>query len=575
MVQSACGLDCYDACSIISQEGKLKGGKDQFTNGTLCAIVNRYINETSRITQPTVDGVEVTMDEALDAVAKVLDSNALLYRGSGNMGVMQEVTNLLFAQLNATVANGSLCDGAGGAGIEEGRGGINRVLTPEHIAKAEAVIVWGRNISTTNAHLMPYLEGKKLVVIDPVKTTIAKKADVHLQIRPRSDIYLAILLARFVTMQDMQSDCDLADVEDFYEFTRSFRIKSLLKHIGVAADDIAKVVEVLEYDKVVHLVGVGVQKYSIGDSVVRAIDSLAVTLGHYGKEGCGVSYLGNSKLGLDNPFSIKTKNISKVDTPFSNYPTVLIQGANPAHSMPNTNKVIEELKKVENLIYFGTYHNETSQMARIVIPALSFLEKADVRLSYSDYTIKPMNRCLSMQQAISEYTFTQVMFEKLGFEGLKSEAEYIEHWLNQADNGLSPEAKNMLEFDEFEFLDDFDDEFENIRNLTDIKKIKTSIQSTALWLITPKATHAINSQFQRSNAIEVHSELGFEEGSEVIVSSKYGTLEGRVKINDAVRKDCVLVRVNVEGVNCLTPSTVSNEGNSACYQEIKVTIEKL
>ena len=87
------------------------------------------------------------------------------------MGVMQEVTNLLFKELNATIANGSLCDGAGEAGIMEGRG-INRVLTPEHIDKAEVVIVWGRNIDTTNSHLLPYLEGKKLVVIDPIQTAI-------------------------------------------------------------------------------------------------------------------------------------------------------------------------------------------------------------------------------------------------------------------------------------------------------------------------------------------------------------------------------------------------------------------
>ncbi|MEA2029818.1 MAG: molybdopterin-dependent oxidoreductase [Campylobacterota bacterium] len=574
MIQSACGLDCYDACSIVSEDDKLRGGEDSLTNGALCSILNKHMSEANRITTPIIDGKEVSMEEALDVVAKVLDQDALLYRGSGNMGVMQEMTNLLFKELNATIANGSLCDGAGAAGIQEGRGGANRVLTPEHIGKAEVVVIWGRNIDVTNAHLMPYLEGKKLVVIDPVATSIAKRADIHLQIRPRSDLYLALLLSRFVMMQDMQDDCDIADPEDLYDFSRNFRIKLLMKHIGVSADDIGQVVALLAHEKVVHLVGVGVQKYSIGDGVLRAIDSLAVLLGHYGKEGCGVSYLGNSRLGFDNPFSVKTKNVSRVDAPFSQFKSVLIQGANPAHSMPNSNKVIKELEGVEDLIYFGTYHNETSKMARIIIPALTFLEKYDVRLSYSDYTIKAMNPVVENSQGISEYAFTEAMFERLGFEGLKSESEYINHYLNQAIDGLSPEAENMLEFDEFEFIEEVDDEFENIKNLTNIKRGKKVVAEDNYWLLTPKAKHSINSQFKRSDAIEIHSSLGYVEGESISITSEYGSLSGVVKINDDIRQDCIVIRANVTGVNALTPPIVSNEGNSACYQEVKVEITK-
>jgi hypothetical protein len=37
----------------------------------------------------------------------------------------------------------------------------------------------------------------------------------------------------------------------------------------------------------------------------------------------------------------------------------------------------------------------------------------------------------------------------------------------------------------------------------------------------------------------------------------------------------VVVTSNTFGVNTLTPSIVSEEGESACYQEVKVTIEKL
>ncbi len=497
----------------------------------------------------------------------------MLYRGSGNVGVMQEVTHLLFNRLSATIANGSLCDGAGEAGIAQGRG-VNRLLTPQHIGKAEVIVVWGRNIDTTNTHLLPYLKGKKLVVIDPIQTAIAKQADVHLQIAPRSDLYLALLLCRFVIMQDMQKVSEFDGIEDFYDFTRTFRIKLLLERTDLKADNIAKVVELLGYEKVVHLVGVGVQKYSIGDAVLRAIDALAVILGHYGKEGCGVSFLGNSKLSFNNPFAIQTQTISKVNTPFGRFKSVLIQGANPAHSMPDTNRVIKELKKVENLIYFGTYHNETSQLAKIVIPALNFLEKSDVRLSYSDYSIKAMNPIVQANHGISEYAFTRILTQKLGLGDIDDERSYIDSWLTQATHGVSPEAKNMLRFETFEFLEEIDDDFEAMKNLTDIKNLKIRHNTSDYWLLTPKAKHAINSQFERCNSVEIHSDLGFDEEETITLTTLYGTLNGIVKINNGVRKDCVVVRANVTGVNQLTPPIVSNEGNSACFQEVKVTLSK-
>ena len=553
MRTSACGLDCYDACEIIYDNGKI--------GGNLCSVVHNQLPNTPRITKPTIDGVEVTMQEALDAIS--LDKNSLLYRGSGNVGVMNDITNLLFERLGATTTKGSLCDGAGEYGIEEGRG-FNSVVTPRSINKAEVVVVWGRNISTTNSHLMPYLNGKKLIVIDPVKTTIAKKADIHLQIKPRTDFYLALLLARFSTMQDLQKDTDIADIEEFYEFTREFRIKSILAHIGVEINDISQTIDYLSSDKVVYLVGLGVQKYSIGDSVLRAIDGLAITLGHFNRDGCGVSFLGNSKLGLDNIFAIKGKKVSKVDTEFEKFDTVLIQGANPAHSMPNTNRVVESLKKVKNLVYFGLYKNETSKLAKIVIPAQNFLEKDDVRLSYSDYSIKKMNKINNCDYGISEYDFTKYMIDRYDLEDIKSQNEYIDLWLNQSRDKIE-------DIEEFEFIDDFYDDFENIKRFRKVRVKKEDIDSR-YYLITPKATNSINSQFKRVDNILIHSKSGFRDGDKIKIKSEYGVLESIIKIDDTLREDCIVVKANHSGVNKITPPLISQEGDSACFQEVRVDL---
>jgi anaerobic selenocysteine-containing dehydrogenase len=537
-----------------------------------------------------VNGKEVTMSEALDEVAKAIKDNPwLLWRGSGNMGVMQEVTNLLAKETNGVLTKGTLCDGAGEAGILEGRG-INRLLPPSQVEKAEVVVVWGRNIPTTNPHLMPYIKDKTLVVIDPIKTKLAKMANLHLQIKPRCDFYLATILARFVMMEDSHDQEWLeeraSEYEEYYDYTRGFRIKAILEHIGLSLDDIGDFLLMLKDKKVVFLVGGGVQRYDIGDSTLRAIDSFAAILGLFGKEGCGVSYLASSKLGFDNPFEVNCKRELKATTPFSKYKSVIVQGGNPAASMPCSNKVEDELKSVENLIYFGLYENKTSKLANIIIPAKSFLEKDDVRLSYGHEYVQKMNKAYDSDIGISEYDFVNEILKRLKLELIEPLDYYIDYWLNQAksqDGKLITPAYQEIPYedgfgedgdDEFEFNDDFYDDFEDIKALQRFRK-KVSSSSDSYYLLTPKSNKSLNTQFaNEQDFVYINGSLGFSDGDLLKVESKYGKIVLEAKISSDIREDCAVIYMGTEGVNKLTPPISSCEGDSACYGDIKVTLSK-
>ena len=592
---TACALDCYDACKIVVEEGTahIKGDSEHpVGNGALCTLLNKSIKDEPRIEKPRVNGIEVGMDEAMEAVKNAFGKpTSLLWRGSGNMGVMQEVTNLFMDRINGTLTHGSLCDGAGDAGIVEGRG-VNRILPLEQIKEADTVVVWGRNVTVTNAHILPFLEGKNIVVIDPVKTAIAKKADLHLQIQPRTDYYLAIMLARFVYMEDSQDSewCEefASEYEDFYDFTQEHRIKPILEYIGTDLGQLGHTLNYLRDQKVVFLVGTGVQKYSTGAATLHAIDSLAALLGLFGKEGSGVHYLGNSKLGFENPFDVACKTVSKVVTNFSEFDTVLVQGGNPAESMPDSTRVCEELDKVENLIYFGLYENETSKRAKIVIPAKNFFEKEDVRLSYGHQYVQKMNRVVDSQIGISEYDFTQYLFDAFNLEDLESEAVYIEKWLEQCEEDGGevvspayeevPYAEGFGEDgdDEFEFIDDYDDDFINTKRFTKVRTSKKNkVKDERFWLLSPKSNKALNTQFKRDNKVQIHPNHGYEEGTMLRLRSEYGTLDLEVKHNVDLRHDCLMVTNNTLGLNRLTPSIVSDEGESACFQEVKIEIERV
>ena len=591
MIETACALDCPDACGISVDTDEFPRLKADTNNGTLCSLLNKDMFDTPRIDKPTINGIEVSMVKVLDEVAKVLKEDSLLWRGSGNFAVMQEITNLLFEKIDGTLTSGSLCDGAGDAGIVEGRG-VNRTLPLEQIEMAETIIIWGRNPSTTNSHIMPYLKDKKIVVIDPIATPLAKQADLHIQIKPRSDLYLALMLARFIFMEDSEATTWLEEFapefEEFYEFTREFRIKAILAHIGIELGDMGRLISYIQSEKVVFLLGNGIQKYSTGHYTMWAIDSLAATLGLFGKDGCGVSYLGDSKLGFDNPFSVKCKSVSKVDTPFDKFKTVLVQGGNPAESMPNSSRVIERLESVENLIYFGLYENETSKRAKIVIPAKSFFEKDDVRLSYGHHIVRKMNKVTDSDIGISEYDFANAIYDRLGFDGLWEEEYYIEYWLKQCkdiDGILHSPAYESHPYrdgfgldadDEFIFIDEFEDDFETLKHLKKYRKLSDKKRELkSYWLITPKAKHSLNTQFRRDNAIMLNPLLGYDDGDTISVSSAHGSYTFTVKNSTDIREDSVVIRANATGVNYLTPSTISEEGENACYQEVKVTLEIL
>ena len=573
---TACPLDCYDACEIVVDGRKITAQKQRYTQGFLCPHMNHFL-EQNFIEQPRYKGKEISLNEALEILKKMLKESmpnrVLHYRGSGNFALMQEVVDHFFASYGATLTEGSLCDGAGEAGIIEGRGS-NKNMPLSEIGNSDVVVVWGRDPHTTSSHLLPLLKDKTIIVIDPRKTELAKEADLHMQLKPRGDYLLAMLISRFIIINELYDKEYLqkyaSEYEEFYELTQTIRIKAGLEDIDLSLGDIGRFLELVEGKKVALVVGVGVQKYRDGADIMRSIDALAVLLGLFAKEGSGVAYLGNSKEGITSPFYTKAKRASKVDTLFSSYDCVFVQGANPLGQMPNTQRVKNSLQKVKDLIYFGLYENETSQMADLVLPAKHFLAKDDIRLSYSHNQMIEMHKAFDLDYGISEYDLSSYLCESFDI-ALESQEYYLEHFksfaLRDKDGSLVVKNREIQPYKdgfdtddgEFCFLDEYDNDFD---------------MHNELFLITPKSKKSLNSQFVRDKHIYLHSVHGIKDGEEVEVSSLAGMCTLEAIVDDTLREDCVVIYSGTEGVNNLTSSKHSYEGRSAIYQENKVKIQK-
>lgn len=572
---TACPLDCYDACRIVLDEnGKLKGDKSHpVTQGYLCPNLNHF-NEYERLTSPRLRGEDISMEKAMETLIAALKSSkpnqVLYYRGSGNIALMQRIPEHFFASIKGVGTSGSLCDGAGEAGILLGRG-TNKILSPQMIAQSEVVILWGRNLHTTHSHLLPFLEGKTIIVIDPLKIPMTEKADLHIQIKPHCDLHLALLLSRFAIIEGMHDTEFLeehaSEYHDFYELTQTVRIKATLEAIDVSLGQIGAFLECVRGKKTVILVGAGVQKYRNGADVLRSIDGFGAILGLFGKPGCGVSYLGNSLEGIELPFASMSHRVSKASVDFAKYPCVFIQGGNPLSQMPNTVRVKASFENAGFTVYFGLYENETSRAADLVIPAKTFLEKSDFRSSYGDYTFQEMPRLTESTIGISEYKLTNLLCETFGVN-LESEEYYLNYFRTQIEyhNGVGYRKDNSaipykegFENGEFEFLDEIDLDID---------------ADERFYLITPKYAKGLNSQFKRAEGVYFHPQSGFEEGEIVQLSSPVGRVEMAVRHDERLRSDCLLIYSGTRDVNVLTPSHLSYEGENAVYQEYKIKVTK-
>src|SRR5262244_2863275 len=225
---SVCPLDCPDTCSLtVTVEDErivsIRGSRaNPYTAGVLCAKVPEaypgFVHGEGRLKTPLRRAgargegrfEPISWSQALDivherftAVMGAHGPQAILplnYAGPHGMLAGGSMDLRFFHRLGATLLDRKpLC---GGIRSEAWMGtfGASPGMRPEQVAHARLVIAWGSNVTWSNLHLMPIINqarrrGARLVVVDPKRTKVAEQADMHLAVRPGTDLILAWALA--------------------------------------------------------------------------------------------------------------------------------------------------------------------------------------------------------------------------------------------------------------------------------------------------------------------------------------------------------------------------------------------
>ncbi|MGH1490420.1 MAG: molybdopterin-containing oxidoreductase family protein [Acidimicrobiales bacterium] len=458
-VIGSCPLDCPDGCSwiVTVEDGvatKLRGNPDHpFTRGGLCKKVNPWLDyavDPGRLLHPmrrikakgSDEGPEdaferISWDEALSEIANrfgnIIETSGPAaiwpFAGTGNVGFVQggalPAGGRLWNHLGVSGHQISICSVSGHVGLGYSVGTATG-FDPEDIAHAGTVMIWGSNTLVANQHLWPFIEkaraaGAPLVVIDPVRTRTAARADLHIAPRVGTDGALALGLCRFIIESGAVDPSFVAErTEGFEPFAQSVEQWTPERTAETCGLDLA------EFETLAALLtkrsplaiklGQGMQRHAFGGQTARIISCLPALTGAFAQRGGGLVYstsgpyalnvdaAGGVDLGSrprDLAMTHLAKNLMTLDDP--PIEALFIHGANPVVSNPDTAAVRRALSRPDLFtVAVELFHTETTDYADIVLPSTMQHEHLEVNDSFSHLYVQlnqpavaPPGECLA------------------------------------------------------------------------------------------------------------------------------------------------------------------------------------
>lgn len=316
--------------------------------------------------------------------------------------------------------NTTLCMSSAVAGYKRSFGSDGPPGSYEDLEKADVVILIGANIADNHPILCYRLEKNQkrtLVVVDPRVTKTAMMADIHLPIKPRSDIALLNGIMHILIRE--------GKIKSDYIAQHTMGFEALRAHLEAYTPERVSEVTGLTPERLYEItllygnakapfIGwtMGVNHSTQGTETVNAICNLALITGNVGKVGASpfsitgqCNAMGTRESGFTSalPGYRKFENtahraelaalwgIEETSIPTARgmaYPDIIegvLQGTikglwiiatNPLVSFPNQKYLMECLDRLEFLVVQDGYHPiPTSEVADLVLPAAVWGEK--------------------------------------------------------------------------------------------------------------------------------------------------------------------------------------------------------
>jgi anaerobic selenocysteine-containing dehydrogenase len=473
MCYSYCGLD------VTREDGKIvriDGMKEHPVNrGSLCPkglAAQHLVADSNRLTHPLLrtgprgsgEWKRISWDEALDTLAAQLNrarerrgpESVAYHRGHapGWVTTMNYVTRFMNAFGSPNLLTHShLCFKPRAAAHLVTYGGVPEV----DYDRAKCILLWGFN--PTNTSLTNYMRrimnakarGAKLIVVDPRFTKTAAKADLWLQPQPGTDLPLALGMSKVIVEEELYDREFVRDwtvgFDELQEHLAAIDLDEVARITGVPTGRLTRAARMFaENSPAVMKEGNGLDQHANVTQTVRAVCLLPSLMGSLNIEGAcqlmpalpfvdvqlrsarGDDWeersVSRHPLFYSQAFTTHDEDLFAALESDEQYPVeaLIVQGGALLAANSNTARTRRLLEKIGFIAVHDLYMTATAEVADLVLPAASFLER-DLLLYYRYRPSTRMNLVCLQQQVVppigesrSDLEMVFALAKRLGME---------------------------------------------------------------------------------------------------------------------------------------------------------------
>jgi len=246
---------------------------------------------------------------------------------------------------------------------------------------------------------------RTLIVVDPRRTETADLADIHLQVRPGTDAWLLAAMLGVLVEEDLLDrpflDAHATGLDDVLAVLRAVPIARCCERTGIDEALVRKAARAVGRARALSsFEDLGVQMNRSSTLVSYLHRLMWLLTGNLGKPGThfvptvlvqlmgGASERTSPVAGAKIVAGLVPCNVIAdeilTDHP-KRYRAMLVEAANPAHSLADSRRMAEALGALDTLVVIDVAMSETARLAHYVLPASTQFEKAEATFFNFDF----------------------------------------------------------------------------------------------------------------------------------------------------------------------------------------------
>jgi anaerobic selenocysteine-containing dehydrogenase len=656
-VRTACPLDCPDSCTldVTVEKGrvvKIDGGDaNPTTRNYICAKVRNFAERVygeDRLLYPAIRTgakgqgtfTRVTWDEALEHIAQRMleirerwGSEAILpFCYGGSNGLITQDTNdaALFRGFGTSRLARTVCAAPTGAANLGLYGKMAAVTYPDYV-HARLIVLWGVNPAASGIHIIPYVReaqkaGARVVVLDPRATSLARQADLHIALKPGTDLPVALSIHRYLFENGFADETFIREHTHGADELRARAQEWTFASAAQIADiDAAALEQFAQWyastSPALVRCGWGLERNRNGGSAAAAVLALPAIAGKFGVRGGGYSMSNSAAYGIkaaawmdDVPEPqtrlVNMNHLGRALLEYSDPPVqmLFVYNCNPLATMPDQNRVLEGLKRDDLFtVVFEQVVTDTARYADVLLPATTFLENYDIAKSYGTFSLQLVRPVIEpVGEARANVEVFSALAERLGVGTAEEEIETLLRVVSRIPGTQGEElvrdgvAVPPYGGTPIQFIDVFPQTPDHKVHLFPPALAAQGIytyrpdpatERYPLALISPASEKTVSSTLgelrQRAAVLQMNpadaAERGLTDGDPVRVFNDLGEVQCPVGLNKDIRRGIVSLpkglwrksTYNGATSNALVPDSLTDLGAGACFNDARVQVALL